>query len=527
MSAPRAPQPGGRQLVITNWKDTRHPAAGGAEVFCENLARELVALGHQVTLLVSRPQGLPRREYRDDITVRRMGGTFTVYPLVLLWLLLHRRRVDAVIDSQNGIPFFTPLVVRRRCPAILLIHHVHQQQFALYFSGAMARVGRWLEGPVSRRVYGARTVCAVSPSSRQAVRQQLRLRGEVQVIPNGSGGVAAVATRAAAPTICCVGRLVPHKRWHLLLEAVRTVAADVDGLRVELVGTGSEAPRLARLVDHYGLSEVVRLHGYLDAAERDRLLGSAWLTVSTSVGEGWGLSMIEAAARGVPAVAIDVPGLRDSVRDGVTGWLTGVDQLAGTVSTALGTLRDPAEQQRLSEACLRWAGSLSWVAAAQRFSVVLDAEQGRLTARPERRRARTDLATVVTLTHSSARSLALSRLRITDQTTFCPRCLGGLLSPPRVLLHGTDEHRAVSALRRCGATEAVAARVLRPNELLSWAGPAPAHSMIAGWCPVTPPPGSECAVPETPGDRAAVDLTSGDLTSGDLTSADLTSGARG
>ncbi|MBE7187645.1 glycosyltransferase family 4 protein [Jatrophihabitans endophyticus] len=485
-----------RHVVVVNWKDSVHPAAGGAEVFCEAVARELVQLGLKVTLLASRPDGAPARSEVDGYTIRRRGGTYTVYLFALLWLLRHRRSVDAVIDSQNGIPFFTPLAVRRTTPVALLIHHVHQEQFALYFSPRMAAVGRWLERRGSQLVYRDRAVCAVSPSSRTEIRRKLGLRGPIFVVPNGSAGaVPPVAgdVRAAVPTITCVGRLVPHKRWDLLLTTVAELRDDLPDLHVDLVGTGPELDRLRALRTELGLDDTVTLHGFVSAQERDRLLARAWLTVSTSVGEGWGLSIIEAASQGVPAVALDVPGLRDSVRDGITGWLCEQDALAATVRAALLALADPVRAADHALRCRDWADSLQWSATAERFHAVIAAEAVRLGG--PRPRA-VDTATIVTLDHAAAAQLDLGALEPTDQTTFCRDCLADtradseVVGTWRVLLHGKDEHQALRFLDRAGVDTRlhdVELSLCRPHELLTWRGDGVGHSYLAtfdgGHCP--------------------------------------------
>ena len=85
-------------------------------------------------LLTSAVDGQASTEERDGFRVIRRGGRFTVYPWSLLWIARHRRSIRAVIDSQNGIPFFTPLAVSKRTPVLLLLHHVHHELFPHYFS---------------------------------------------------------------------------------------------------------------------------------------------------------------------------------------------------------------------------------------------------------------------------------------------------------------------------------------------------------------------------------------------------------
>ena len=143
-------------VAILNWRDPWQQTAGGAK-FAHEVARGLAACGDTVDFLTSREPGQPRREQRDGIRWLRSGGRWSVYPGVLARLI--RARLcgsphDLVIDCQNGIPFFSPLVLsRRRTGVIIVVHHVHDEQFGTHFSRPMAALGRWLEGPAARRAY--------------------------------------------------------------------------------------------------------------------------------------------------------------------------------------------------------------------------------------------------------------------------------------------------------------------------------------------------------------------------------------
>jgi glycosyltransferase involved in cell wall biosynthesis len=417
-----------------------------------------------VTLFTSRPQGALPLEHDQGVRIERRGGAISLYLYAAWYLLRNRRRFDAVIDCQNGIPFFTPLFAHRWAAVVCAIHHVHQDQFGVHFRWPLSAIGRVLERRVSRRVYGKRPLVAVSPSTRAAVRRRLGLRGPIYIVPNGAPpAVESVATRrSASPSIVCVGRLVAHKRMDLLLGALPHLLASRPELRLEIAGEGPDRPRLEQLARDLGVEHAVRFHGYVSAAGKAQLLASAWLTVNPSMGEGWGLGVIEANAHGVPAVACRVPGLSDSVRPGLTGWLVDDEHaLPAGIERALEVLADPAEGEAWAGRCRQWASQFSWESSARRLAGVVCAELTR--PKKERRRAnRTDLATVAEFEVDDPEAfsrLAAGRLRQTDLWSIAGNrvCL---------LLHGADEADTHGVLERLGVRGPADVRVAVSYELL-------------------------------------------------------------
>ncbi|NUR58121.1 MAG: glycosyltransferase family 4 protein [Catenulispora sp.] len=360
-------------LAVLNWRDPWQQTAGGAEAFAYEVARGFVARGASVDFLTSREPGQARREVRDGIRWLRRGGRWTVYPAVLARLIRTRlsgRPYEFVLDCQNGIPFFAPLVVsRRRTGVAIIVHHVHDQQFRTHFSRPVAAVGRFLEGPLARRVYRRCPAVAVSQSTMTAMRTRLRWTGPIELIYNGvtcdgtSSPVLAPGGRnGASPRLVAVGRLVRHKRLERIVNLVDDLAETWPGIEVHIVGRGPEERRIREAVARLANSDRVYIHGHLPAEAKNGLLETAWLHLSASQGEGWGLSVLEAAALGVPTVAYDVEGLRDAVRDGITGWLVGPGStLADTVSRVLKELdADPARAAGVRQACRDWASSFDW-----------------------------------------------------------------------------------------------------------------------------------------------------------------------
>jgi glycosyltransferase involved in cell wall biosynthesis len=352
----------GLRVAIVNWRDPWHPSAGGAEQYAWQMAVGLIARGARVWYLTARAPGQSRRDRRDGVAIIRTGARLSVYPRALGWLAVHRRLFDVVIDCQNGIPFFTPWVLPRRVPVLCVMHHVHDAQFGVHFSPLIAAIGRFLEGPVARRVYRRHPCVAVSQSTVTAMRERLGWTGPIHIIPNGLTADCfdhpGLASQPAATTLTWVGRLVAHKRVERVLDVAERLG---DTAVIEVIGRGPEATPLAAELTARGLAGQVRLRGFLPEEGKRAAVAGSLLHLNTSQGEGWGLCVLEAAALGVPTVAYDVDGLRDAVRDGETGWLVRADQrIEDVAERAVKELSDPARRAEVAAACRRWAGQFDW-----------------------------------------------------------------------------------------------------------------------------------------------------------------------
>ncbi|MFL6160343.1 MAG: glycosyltransferase family 4 protein [Marmoricola sp.] len=361
----------GRRVVVANWRDLDHSMAGGAETYAWELARGLAAAGARVEFLTAREPGARRTEVRDGIRIVRRGGQLSYYVLAALWLLLRRGSLDLVIDMEAGIPQFSPLVVnRRRTGLMLFVHHVHLDQFATYFPPPVARLGQFLEGTVMPRVYRGVTTVAVSESTRRDMVDRLGWSGPIELLHNGNASPLPfrVAAEDTVDRLVVLGRLAPHKRVDLVIRAVAALLPVRPQLHLDIVGKGPERERLERVVAELDIEKHVTFRGFVTEVEKGQLLSHARLHVCASDVEGWGQVVCEAAAYGVPTVARDVPGLRDSVRHQHTGWLLPNGGDAGAaqanlpvgIQNALDELEDPDRRDEISAACTEWAAQYDW-----------------------------------------------------------------------------------------------------------------------------------------------------------------------
>ncbi len=340
------------------WRDLDDDEAGGSEVHAHNIASIWAQSGLAVTMRTSFAQGQPTSRVRDGYTVSRKAGRYTVFPRSALSEITGRLGpCDGLVEIWNGMPFFSPLWWRG--PRAIWLHHVHGPMWGMTLPGPVARFGVALEERIAPRFYRHQPIVTLSPSSRDELVDDLGFDADrVTVIPPGvdpyftPGG-----TKSPTPLAVAVGRLVPVKDFPRLVRVMAKVQERVPELRLVIVGEGYERDVILGEIRRLGAQDWIELAGRVTHAELRDLYRSAWIAVSASVREGWGMTLTEAAACGTPSVATDIAGHADAVAVGRSGLLASTDpELADTM---VKVLTDDELRRRLSEGALARAAELT------------------------------------------------------------------------------------------------------------------------------------------------------------------------
>ncbi|WP_182624065.1 glycosyltransferase family 4 protein [Rhodococcus opacus] len=366
-----------REVLLLCWRDTGHPQGGGSERYLEEVGAQLAARGIKVTLRTAGYRGAAKKETVDGIEISRAGGRYSVYPRALAAIAAGRLgfgplrgiRPDAVIDTQNGIPFFSRVVAG--APVTLLVHHCHREQWPVA-GRLMGKIGWWVESRLSPRTHRDDQYLTVSlPSADELVELGVE-RERIAVVRNGADDiplgvdVGGADTRTAHPSVCVLSRLVPHKQIEDALEAIAALRPTIADVHLDVIGGGWWEQNLRDRAHELGIGDAVTFHGHVDETRKHQLLSQSWVHVMPSRKEGWGLAVIEAAQHGVPTVGYrSSKGLTDSIVDGVTGVLVGSAEAAtadvGELTAAVNTLLlDPETRMVLGEKARVRAGEFSW-----------------------------------------------------------------------------------------------------------------------------------------------------------------------
>ncbi len=345
------------RILILAWRDLANELAGGSEVLIDKLGAGMMARGHEVTLMCANPVGEPRA-----YPVKPNGGTVDQFLRAPFEYLRNFRDVDLVVDVANGVSFYTPFF--RRKPSICFVNHVHTEQWDQWFPKPLAAIGRQLELKAMPAVYRNRLFVAVSPSTAEVLEGMGVDRERIRIIINGTTIPEAPSPEGPEPLFLGMGRLVPHKRFELAVQAFEQIRPQVGG-RLVIAGKGPEMEPLRAMA-----GPGVEVRGHIDDDEKERLLASAWLLVHPASHEGWGLVVTEAAAHGTPALAFRVPGLKDSIVDGLSGVL--VDRPEDLADTWLRIATDPAWRARLRAGARLRAEACTWDRTVERFEEICE-----------------------------------------------------------------------------------------------------------------------------------------------------------
>ena len=362
------------KILLFNWRDPKHPDAGGAEKATYEIARRWVLSGHRVHWICG---GFPRGRRVDNIdgiTVTRIGGKYSVYGLSPLYYLAKlRRSYDVIIDEINTVPFFSLLFAKE--PIVALIHQLAADVLFEELPWIQAKFWSLME-PRVLNLYKGLPIITSESTKVDLVRIGLP-ESSIHTINYGVDRLLyRPAEKSPTPLIVYLGRIRRFKGVHYLIQAMRRIEKEVPGTKASIVGKGEPAYEieLRQLVERLDLTEEIsfRAFGFRESlVQKVELLQKAWILVFPSVREGFGLTVIEANACGTPAVVTNVPGLRSTVKDCETGILVPPRDVGAMAEAVIQLLKDEKLRNRLSSNAVEWSRNFNWDRTAEQTLNIL------------------------------------------------------------------------------------------------------------------------------------------------------------
>jgi len=339
------------------------PFCGGVTVSVETLRRGLEARGHEPWVLAPRFPGAVEAAPRTLRYPSIPAATYPQFPLAIPYSRRLARRVRALAFDvfHAHHPFLlgpaARRLARRQGRPLVFTYHTRYDKYAHYVP-----LRRDLVEAAARLLstrFAARADAIIAPSA--VLRDELRARGvgvPIAVVPTGvdlarfSPGDRTAARRACALedgalVVLYVGRLDREKSVDRVLAAFARIAGTLAQARLVLVGQGTQADDLRRMASGLQAAARVTFAGVCAHEALPPYYRAADLFLFASETETQGLVLAEAAACGLPAVAVNAPGCAEVVHDGDTGVLTKGDPSA-LAEAAIGLLVDPARRATMA-----------------------------------------------------------------------------------------------------------------------------------------------------------------------------------
>jgi glycosyltransferase involved in cell wall biosynthesis len=354
-------------ILLVNWQDRENPQAGGAEIHLFEIFSRLVARGHRVRLVCSGWSGAPDSALVDGIEVTRRGSrtSFTLVGRSAVREALKRETPDILVEDINKLPLFVSGFTR--APLYVIIPHLFGD--TIFHEASLPAASLvWLSERPIPLAYRRAAFHAISESTGADLVHRGIARDRIRVIHPGVDSERhspLAEVRSASPTFLYLGRLKRYKGVEMAIRALGVARRTRPDLILDIAGTGDDRRRLEAVARDLQLGEAVRFHGFVSESDKLRLLRSTWANLFPSPKEGWGITIVEAAACGTPSLASDSPGLRDSVRHGETGYLVPHGDVAALAGRMLELAADPGLVASLGRKGREFARTLTWDSAAE------------------------------------------------------------------------------------------------------------------------------------------------------------------
>jgi glycosyltransferase involved in cell wall biosynthesis len=361
-------------ILIFSWRGPGHPQEGGAEQVTHEHAKAWIKAGHSVTLFTSYFASGKRKEEIDGVEVIRSGRQMLGVQISgFLWSFFKKHpKYDLVVDQFHGIPFFTPLYVKAK--KLAFIHEVTREVWKLnqwpkpyYYLPAF--IGLAAEPLIFKIFYKKIPFMTVSESTRDDLIKWSIPKANITIVHNGVllDLPKMLPQKEKIKTATFLGALSADKGIDDALKIFSEIYRKDEDWQFWVIGRGSDEYifRLKSLSKKLGIADKVKYWGFVDEKMKFELLAKSHVLINTSYREGWSLVNIEANAVGTPVLGYNVPGVRDSVKNGKTGILSELGGVHDVAVNALKLVSDENTYRKYQKDCISWSKKFTWEKAGK------------------------------------------------------------------------------------------------------------------------------------------------------------------
>jgi len=346
-------------------RDPMNPKAGGAERTIYEVCTRLAEKGHEITLLAGGWKGCRAREDLDGIAIFRYGKNLG--PHLALPIFLLKNKFDIVVnDLGHAVPWIISAIIGKN--NIVFFRHLHARSLPGQVSPLLAKFITSIE-KCYFLIYRNTPFVTESSTSNADLKNLGIQEVRIHLIPPGvNSDLFKPTEKTALPTLVYFGGMRKYKRPEESVYLLKNLIDKMD-VKLVIVGTGPRLASVEYLVKKLELQDSVTFTGRLGEKELASIVASSWLNIHASVTEGWGYSILEASSSGTPTVAYDVPGVADSIENGINGLKVKDGDRSALTDAALEILQNP---QRWWSSSMEVAKKYSWDKTAEMWDDLIN-----------------------------------------------------------------------------------------------------------------------------------------------------------
>ncbi len=366
-------------ILILNWRDIKNPQSGGAEILTHELAKRMVGDGQNVIQFSSRYKNSKASEMVDGVKIIRRGNpdartlfSSVHYEAYKYYKKNLKGKVDLVIDEVHGIPFFTPLYVKEK--KVVLICEVAGKLWDVAVKFPFNFFGKSVE-KIYPFLYKNLPVITISNSSKNELVDLGFSKKSTSVIKLGCDTpIISNPKKNKFPTLIFVGRLTRQKGIEDAILVTSILKKSFPRICLWVIGRGQDryVRYLNELIKKSSLEQNVKLWGFVEDDEKNKLLEKSHVLISPSAKEGWGLTVHEAGARGTPSVTYNVEGLREVVIPGKNGLLSKTNTPGDMAKSVELLLSDKKKYEQMQQGAIEERKKFTWQATYNNFKSIID-----------------------------------------------------------------------------------------------------------------------------------------------------------
>jgi len=346
----------------------------GTEIATYNIAKHLARRGHEVHVITTLDEGLPKENMEEGFYVHRVfWRKIRFLGIVSFWIkiffVLKKINPDIVHAQSIGIGI-----------SGFLANKILKKPYVAWGRGSEVYLPSTFKNTISKLVLrNADAVIALTQDMKNEMQKFCDC--DISVIPNGIDTERfenlskedirkRLKIKEDEKIITFVGTLRPVKGLRYLIEAMKIVRDKDKNVRLVLVGDGEEREKLEKLVEKFGLKECVKFIGSVQNEEIPQYMVTSDVFVLPSLSEGFPNVVLDAIASGLPIVATKVGGLPEIIEDSKNGFLVKPKNPEQIAEKILLLIKDDELRKRISKANKGEAERYSWERVVQRLEEV-------------------------------------------------------------------------------------------------------------------------------------------------------------